>query len=84
MVVSLVGRLRGDPRLLEQVVLDDAALDLELLVEAHLHEAPETGRVVVPYRLGVACNGCSKWDIIQSYVVVKFQYFHPLSLSFSP
>ena len=64
MVVSLVGRLRGDPRLLEQVVLDDAALDLELLVEAHLHEAPETRRVVVPYRLGVACNGCSKWDYV--------------------
>ena len=56
MVVSLVRRLRRDPRLLEQVVLNDAAFDLELLVEAHLHEAPEAGRVVVPYCFGIACN----------------------------
>ena len=34
--------------------LYDASLDLELLVEADLHEAAEAGRVVVPDSLGVA------------------------------
>ena len=56
MVVPLVGALRGDPRLLEQIVLDDAALDLELAVEADLHEAAEARAVVVADRLGVPCK----------------------------
>ena len=54
MVVPLLLRLRGDPGLLQEVVLDDAALDLVLGVEAHLHEAAETGGVVIADRLGIA------------------------------
>ena len=46
-VVALLGGLSGDAGLLEEVVLDDAALDLELGVEADLHEAAETGGIVV-------------------------------------
>ena len=39
-VVPLLGRLGRDPGLFEQVVLDEAALDLELGVEADLGSTP--------------------------------------------
>ena len=55
-VVPLLFGLEGDPRLLEEVVLDHTALDLEPGVEADLHEPAEPGGVVVADRLGVACK----------------------------
>ena len=54
-VVALVGRLEGDARLLQQVVLHDAALDL-VAMEADLHELAKAAGVVVAYSLGIACN----------------------------
>ncbi len=74
MVVSLLRRLRRDPRLLEQVVLDDAALDLELGVEADLHEAAEAGGVVVADRLGISCGSVNNkccLDVVFSFFVGK-------------
>ena len=53
-VVPLLGGLSGDAGLLEEVVLDDAALDLELGVEADLHEAAEAGGIVVADRFRVS------------------------------
>lgn len=53
-VVALLWALERDARLLEEVVLDDAAADAELVVEANLHELAEPRTVVVADRLGVS------------------------------
>ena len=56
MVVPLFRRLRCYPGLLQKVILDEAALDLVLGVEADLHEPAEAGRVVVPNSLCITCR----------------------------
>ncbi|RUS75274.1 hypothetical protein EGW08_016966, partial [Elysia chlorotica] len=52
-VVSLLARLERDARLLQKVVLHDAALDLGA-GEADLHELAEAARVVITDRLCIA------------------------------
>lgn len=56
MVVALPFALHRDPGQLEKVVLDVAAADLQMAVEAHLHELAETRRIVVAHRLRIAYN----------------------------
>lgn len=55
-IVALAGALKRDAALLEQVVLDYAALYHPLAVEADLHELAEARAVVVAHRLRVACG----------------------------
>ena len=54
-IVALARALKRDATLLEQVVLDYAALDHPLAVEADLHELAEARAVVVAHRFCVAC-----------------------------
>ena len=46
-VVSLIAGLEHDSRQLQQVVLDDAATDLETVVEANLDELSKARAVVI-------------------------------------
>lgn len=54
MVVPLSWTLEGDAGLLQQVVLDDTALDHPTVVEAHLHELAETTGVVISHSFRIA------------------------------
>lgn len=53
-VVALVTHLRDDSTLLQQVVNDGTGLDFGRACEPHLHVFSESGRIVVPDRLGVS------------------------------
>ena len=53
MIVSLLRGLGGDPGLFQKIILDDASLDLEFRIEAHLHESSKSRGVVISDRLCV-------------------------------
>lgn len=53
MVVALAPRLESDAGLFEEVVLDDASLDLVARVKADLDELAEAAGVVVANGFGV-------------------------------
>lgn len=54
-VVSLAGALERNSRLLEQIILDDAAFYRVLGVEAHLHEFSKPRAVIVAHCLRISC-----------------------------
>lgn len=54
-VISLAGALERNSRLLEQIILDDAAFYRVLGVEAHLHEFSESRAVIVAHCLRISC-----------------------------
>lgn len=54
MEIPFARLLLNDSRLLEQVVKDDAAHRISLVVKFNVHELAEPTRIVVPIRLCVA------------------------------
>ena len=77
MVVSLLRGLGRDPGLFQKVILDDAAFDLELGVEAHLHEPSKPGRIVVSDRFGIAWNKRKeKEDILNEITTTSLHAYH--------
>lgn len=56
MVIPLSRTLEGDAGLLQQIVLDDTALDHPAIVEANLHKLAKTAGVVVSHRFRISCK----------------------------
>lgn len=54
MIVPLSRTLEGDAGLLQQVVLDDTALDHPTVVEAYLHELAKTTGIVISHCFCIA------------------------------
>lgn len=75
-IVALVDGLIGDSRLLEQVVLDNAPVDLIVRVEANLYKLAESGRVVV-------ANGFSVAEGLENSVGLEDLMLHPGGLIWS-
>jgi hypothetical protein len=55
MIIPFASTLERDPRLFQQVILDNASFNHPFAVEAYLHELTESTGIVVTCGLGVSC-----------------------------
>lgn len=67
-IIALLRALKGDATLLQQIVLDDAALNHPFVVEAHLHELAESRAVVVSHGLCVTYIDRSRISILYLFI----------------